>query len=70
METIKLRTHRLNTRIASDGLLRLEVPTDIRDVDVEVLVVISVPKEAKSSAGKRNPSQSDSSQKDVRSPRS
>jgi hypothetical protein len=37
METIRLKTH-----IGSDGLLRLEMPTDVKDVDAEVVVVYSV----------------------------
>jgi len=37
MEAIKLKTH-----IGSDGLLRLEMPTSVADVDAEVLVVYNV----------------------------
>lgn len=37
MEAIKLKTH-----IGSDGLLRLEMPTNVADVDAEVLVVYNV----------------------------
>jgi hypothetical protein len=35
METIKLRT-----RIGSDGVLRLEMPTRFKDVDTEIVVVL------------------------------
>jgi len=34
MEAIKLKTH-----IGSDGLLKLEMPTDLVDVDAEVIVI-------------------------------
>ena len=37
METIKLRTH-----IGSDGLLKLEIPTGVTDVDADVVIVYSV----------------------------
>ncbi len=35
METIKTQA-----RVGKDGLLRLEVPLDLRDVDLEVLLVV------------------------------
>ena len=35
METIKLKT-----RIGSDGVLRLEMPTRFKDVDTEIVVVL------------------------------
>ncbi|MDX2138579.1 MAG: hypothetical protein SF123_10835 [Chloroflexota bacterium] len=37
MEAIKLKTH-----IGSDGLLKIEMPTNAADVDAEVLVVYNV----------------------------
>jgi hypothetical protein len=37
MQTIKVRAH-----IGSDGLLKLEVPVDVANVDVDVVIVYSV----------------------------
>lgn len=35
METIKLRSH-----IGKDGILQIEMPTDFKDISVEVVVVV------------------------------
>lgn len=35
METIKLKTH-----VGSDGILKLEVPVNVRNADLEVVVVM------------------------------
>jgi hypothetical protein len=35
METIKLKTH-----VGSDGILKLEVPVNVRDADLEIVVVM------------------------------
>jgi hypothetical protein len=37
METIKLRTH-----IGSDGLLKLEMPVGVENVDAEVVIIYNV----------------------------
>ncbi len=37
METVKLRTH-----IGSDGLLKLEMPIGVKDVDAEVVLVYTL----------------------------
>ncbi|MEO0934946.1 MAG: hypothetical protein AAFY21_14690 [Cyanobacteria bacterium J06641_2] len=35
METMKLQTH-----IGADGILQIETPTDLKDISVEVVVVV------------------------------
>ncbi len=40
METFKLRAH-----VGEDGVLKLELPVGVRDVDCEVVVVYAVPSE-------------------------
>ena len=35
METMKLQTH-----IGTDGILQIEAPTDLKDISVEVVVVV------------------------------
>lgn len=36
-----METIRIQTRIGSDGILRLEMPVDVRDIDAEVVVVFT-----------------------------
>lgn len=38
METIKLNTH-----VGEDGILKLEVPLDVKDVDCEVTITLQTP---------------------------
>lgn len=35
-----MQTIRLDTRVGRDGILRLELPLDVADADIEVLVVV------------------------------
>lgn len=41
METIRLKTH-----IGSDGLLKLELPTGVKDTDAEIVIVYTVDQSA------------------------
>jgi hypothetical protein len=35
-----MQTIKLNTRVGGDGILRLELPLDVSDTELEVLVVV------------------------------
>lgn len=35
-----MQTIKLDTRVGRDGILKLELPLDVSDMDVEVLVVV------------------------------
>ncbi len=35
-----MQTIKFNTRVGQDGILKLEVPLDVADADLEVLVVV------------------------------
>ena len=37
METVKLRSH-----VGSDGMLKLEIPVNVRDADLDVVVKIEI----------------------------